>query len=318
MKTTVLGRNALSAAALLGLLSGCGGSQPPIAVSWGPQNAVVRKDLTLLYVTEQVNGDVYIVALPSGRLVGKLTGFDYATGDCVDTLGDVFVSSFYAGQVRAYAHGAKVAFRVLSDGPSYPYGCSVDPTTGNLAVSNWPIDSSEGGVTVYYNAKGKAHYYYYGSAGEFDFWYCTYDSSGDLYAETTDGNQLIFLELAKGGDKLRLVSLHPTIIGVGEPPPLSWDGKYLVIAKPGAGAIYQYRMSGNTGTRVGVVNLDKASGVFGPFWIASDGTARTLYVPITEDSVESVGVYRYPSGGKRLQNLYDAPLPFAAAVSGPK
>ena len=307
-----------TAAIAIASLTGCSGSQPPIGVSWGPQNAVVRKDLTLLYVTEQVNGDVYMVALPSGKLVGKLTGFDYATGDCVDALGDVFVSSFYAGQVRAYAHGAKVAFRVLSDGPSYPYGCSVDPTTGNLAVSNWPIDSSEGGVTVYYKAKGKAHHYYYGYAGGPDFWYCAYDSDGDLYAETTDGNQPIFLELAKGGDKLRPVSLHPAIIGDGVPPPLSWDGKYLVIAKPAAGAIYQYRMSGGTGTRVGVVKLDKASGVFGPFWIASNGTTRTLYVPITEDSVESVGVYRYPSVGKRLQNLYDVPLPFAAAVSRPK
>lgn len=300
------------------LFAACGGSQPPIAVSWGPQSAVVRKDLTLLYITEQVNGDVYMVALPSGKLVGKLTGFDYATGDCVDALGDVFVSSFYAGQVRAYAHGAKVAFRVLSDGPSYPYGCSVDLTTGNLAVSNWPTGSSEGGVTVYYNAKGKAHHYYYGYSGGPDFWYCAYDSDGDLYAETTDGNQPIFLELAKGGNKLRPVSLHPTIIGDGVPPPLSWDGKFLVIAKPGAGAIYQYRMSGSTGTRVGVVKLDKAGGVFGPFWIASNGNTRTLYVPITEDSVESVGAYRYPSGGKRLQNLYDVPLPFAAAVSRPK
>lgn len=297
------------------LFVGCGGSQPPIAVSWGPQSAVVRKELTLLYVSEQVDGGVYMVALPSGKLVGKLTGFDDATGDCVDRYGDVFVSNFYAGQVRAYAHGAKVAFRVLSDGSSYPYGCSVDPTTGNLAVSNWPTGSSEGGVALYYNAEGKAHYYYYGYSGGPDFWYCAYDNDGDLYAETTYGNQPIFLELEKGGDKLRTVSLSPAITGDGIPPPLFWDGKYLAIAKPGAGTIYQYRMSGGTGTRVGVVKLDEASEVSGPFWIASNGTARTLYVPITEDSVESVGVYRYPSGGKRLQNLYDVPLPFAAAVS---
>jgi hypothetical protein len=56
----------------------------------------------------------------------------------------------------------------------------------------------------------------------------------------------------------------------------------------------------------------------GPFWITSNGNAQTLYAPIAGDRIESVGVYRYPAGGKRLQNLYDAPLPFAAAVSMPK
>ena len=310
--------NALTISAAAALFAGCGGSSLPIAGSSKLPTAALGKGLTLLYVSEQANSDVYMVALPSGKLVGKLTGLDAPTGDCVDKYGDVFVSSFYAGEVRAYAHGAKVAFRVLGDGLSQPYGCSVDPTTGNLAVSNWPIDSSEGGIAVYYNAKGKAHHYYYGSANEFDFWYCIYDNDGDLYAETSDGNSPIFVELAKGADKLRPVSLTPAIVGNGVPPPFFWDGKYLAIAKPGAGAIYQYRMSGSHGIRARVVTLDKASEIDGPFWIASNGAARTLYVPITENSVESVGVYRYPSGGERLQNLYDVPVPFAAAVSAPK
>jgi hypothetical protein len=56
----------------------------------------------------------------------------------------------------------------------------------------------------------------------------------------------------------------------------------------------------------------------GPFWITSNGNTQTLYAPIVKNSIESVGVYHYPAGGKRVQNLYDAPLPFAAAVSTPK
>jgi hypothetical protein len=54
-----------------------------------------------------------------------------------------------------------------------------------------------------------------------------------------------------------------------------------------------------TGTRVGVVKFDDASIVSGPFWIASNGNAQTLYALTVEDSIESVGVYRYPSGGER-------------------
>ena len=90
------------------------------------------------------------------------------------------------------------------------------------------------------------------------------------------------------------------------------------IAGTSSGAIYQYKISGNTGTRVAVVRLDDTSAALGPFWITSNRNAQTLYAPIAEDSIERVGVYRYPAGGKPLQNLYDAPLPFAAAVSMPK
>jgi hypothetical protein len=70
--------------------------------------------------------------------------------------------------------------------------------------------------------------------------------------------------------------------------------------------------------RVGIVKLDDASEVAGPFWIASDGSSRTLYAPIVDNSIASLGIYRYPVGGKRLQNFYDAPAPFAVTVSASK
>jgi hypothetical protein len=124
----------------------------------------------------------------------------------------------------------------------------------------------------------------------------------------------IFLELPKGQGKLRPLSLRPAIAGDASSP-LFWDGKHLAIASTSSGAIYQYKISGKTGIRIAVVRLDDTSAVLGPFWITSNGNAQTLYAPIAVDSIESVGVYRYPAGGKRLQHLYDAPLPFAAAVS---
>jgi hypothetical protein len=291
--------------------------QPPIAAPGEPSRAAVGKDQSLLYVSDEPAGDVYMVALPSGRLVGKLTGFDYAAGDCTDQFGNVFVDNLGAGQVRAYAHGAKSAFRVLNDSSWEPVGCSVDPTTGNLAVSNIRTTQSEGSIAVYVKAKGAAHYYEY--AGVYNFWYCAYDGDGNLFADAIDyaSDNPIVLELPKGRSKLRSVSFSPPITG-DVVPPLLWDGKRLAVASPGSGAIYQYQISGSTGTRVNVVKLQDAGEVSGPFWIASTGTAQTLYAPIVEDSIESVGVYRYPAGGKRLQNFYDAPLPFAAAVSMPK
>lgn len=301
------------------ILSGCGGSRPVIGASVGPSSAIVRKDQSLLYVSDPKAGDVYIIALPSRRLVGKLTGFSYPNGDCVDQHKNVFIDDSGDGQVRGYAHGARSAFRVLNDASWHPNACSVDPTTGNLAVCNIRTTQTEGSIAVYLKAKGAAQYYKYSGAA--NFWYCAYDSNGNLFAnaisygEGPGGN--IFLELPKGHGKLRPLSLRPAITGDASSP-LFWDGKHLAIASTSSGAIYQYKISGNTGARVAVVRLDDTSAALGPFWITSNRNAQTLYAPIAGDGIESVGVYRYPAGGKRLQNLYDAPLPFAAAVSTPK
>jgi hypothetical protein len=278
----------------------------------------VGKHQSLLYVSDPQAGDVYMIALPSRRLVGKLTGFSYPNGVCVDRHENVFVDDSGEGQVRGYAHGARRAFRVLSDASWHPNACSVDPTTGNLAVCNIRTTQTEGSIAVYRNAKGTAHYYKYSGAS--NFWYCTYDSDGNLFADAMSFGEgprsNIFLELPKGQGNLRPLSLRPTITDASSP--LFWDGKHLAIASTSSGAIYQYKISGNTGTRVAVVRLDDTSAGLGPFWITSDGNVQTLYAPIAKDSVESVGVYRYPTGGKRLHNLHDPPLPFAAAVSMPK
>jgi hypothetical protein len=300
------------------MLAGCGGTQSPVATLGEASSAVIGKDESLLYVSDPQAGYIYMVALPSGRLVGRLTGLSSPSGDCVDQYENVFVDNSGEGQVRAYAHGAKSAFRVLNDASWFPYACSVDPTTGNLAVSNLPTTQSEGSIAVYPNAKGAAHYYKY--SGTANFWYCTYDTEGNLFADAVSyggSHSNIFLELPKGRGKLRPVSLKPAITG-DVSPPLFWDGKHLAIASTSSGVIYQYQISGSTGTRVGAVKLDDTSDVSGPFWITSNKNTQTLYAPIVENSIESVGVYHYPAGGKRLENLYDAPLPFAAAVSTPE
>ncbi|HLY02381.1 MAG TPA: hypothetical protein VKR56_07765 [Candidatus Cybelea sp.] len=325
MRISGLRLYAISSCAALAMLGACGPlplSQPARSVVEGKgraSSALVGKDQSLLYISDFQAGEVYMVALPSGRLVGKLTGLEDATGVCVDQHGNVFADNQAENQVRAYAHGVKSAFRVLNDQSWEPYGCSVDPKTGNLAVCNFRTNQSEGSIALYFKAKGSAHYYEYSSV--YNFWYCAYDGDGNLYADAftygkSGSKNPIFLELTKASKNLRPVSLTPAITGGGVPA-LFWDGKHLAIAGTNSGVIDQYKISGSTGTRVGVVKLDGASEVSGPFWITPNGKAQTLYAPIVEDNIGSVGVYRYPAGGKRRQNLYDAPLPFAAAVSMP-
>jgi hypothetical protein len=318
-QTTVSGGAAFSVGAVAALLTACGGSQPPVTASAEPFAVAAHKAQSILYISDEQAGDVYMVALPSGKAVGKLTGFNYASGDCSDQHGNVFIGNLLGDQVRGYAHGAKSAFRVLSDPSWFPESCSVDPTTGNLAVCNVRTNEPLGSIAIYRKAKGAAHYYQDSSV--INFWNCSYDGDGNLFADAVhygSGGSTgpIFFELPKDSKTLQPVSLTPAIIGEASPP-LFWDGKYLAIASPDSAIIYQYKIHGHTGSRVNSVELDDASKVLGPFWIASNGSTQTLYAPIAKGSVESVGVYSYPSGGKRLQNLYDAPLPFAAAVSAP-
>jgi hypothetical protein len=98
------------------LLTGCGGSQPPIGApgamlqshaiathaprggSWMLPEA---KSEDLLYVSEV--GTVTVYSYPQGKLEGKLRGFFDATGECVDAKGDVYIADNGYGKVYCAA-----------------------------------------------------------------------------------------------------------------------------------------------------------------------------------------------------------------------
>lgn len=326
MRPDVL-RVVATAFAASAMLAGCGGTQLPIEApgamtqkgassafterSWALPEA---KTEDLLYVTDAQDNDAYMIALPSGKLVGKLTGFDAPSGDCADSQGNVFIVDTQNGEIREYKHGSKSAFNVLNDRPWTPIGCSVDPTTGNLAVSNCCGEHPVGNLAIYRKAKGAPRYYQY--AGMETYWYCAYDGHGNLFVDGIVYGSYNFklLEIPKGRRKLTNVTLHPAITG-DVSLPLLWDGSLLAIASEDSGAIYRFAISGTSGVRVHVTKLDDSSGVYGSFWILSNGKHRTLYAPIVNNSIPSIGVYNYPTGGKPTQDLYDVVAPSGATVS---
>ena len=71
-----------------------------------------------------------------GKLVGTFDvgfGGSYGeSGDCTDANGNVFISN--DDNVFEYAHGGTEPIATLDLPGSNAIGCSVDPTTGNLAV----------------------------------------------------------------------------------------------------------------------------------------------------------------------------------------
>jgi DNA-binding beta-propeller fold protein YncE len=111
------------------------------------------KSEDLAYVANVYTITAY--SYPKGKLVGTLNNFYVPYGECVDAKGDVYITDSRFGKIYEYAHGGTKPIKTLKD-PSYqPYGCAVDPTTGDLAVANYSDSSGhQGNVYVYRNAKG--------------------------------------------------------------------------------------------------------------------------------------------------------------------
>jgi hypothetical protein len=271
----------------------------------------------LLYVTDPTDGDAYALSLPTGQLVGKLTGFNQPLGDCVDAEGDVFITISQSAQIREFKHGAKQAFNVLDDSGYNPLGCSIDPTTGNLAVTNIVGNGSgydHGNVAVYKKAKGTPKYY--ADPSIYQYGYCTYDQTGNLYIDgiTPPSDDPQVAELPKGSKTFQPITLNQSL-GGNNVSALQWDGTSLAIASQSAAVIYQFAISGSTGTEVGSTTLKGESSILA-FWIQSTKKGQTLYAPVFQNqSIGAVGVYHYPTGGKASKTYYAVVDPWAATVS---
>jgi hypothetical protein len=218
-------RSALSIAAVVAFLAGCAGSQPPIgAPGTMPQTSAIAthadrsgswmrseaQSENLLYVSDASYVTVY--SYPQGKLVGVLTGFESAVGECVDNKGDVFITnpsvtySVYPDVVE-YAHGGSQPIATLATTHLYPVGCSVDPTTGNLAVSGGDSDGA-GIVNIFQGAQGKPVLFQVPQMVLTQF--CGYDDQGDLFVNGLKhfSGGAAFAELPKGDQNFVSIKLN--------------------------------------------------------------------------------------------------------------
>ena len=240
MSTFAISRYPLSVAAAFALLNGCGtlaidagGSNqylaapkhPDVGKSWMSRDAkLIRK---LLYVSDWSTNDVFVYNYKTGKLVGKLTGFNSPYGQCVDKKGNVWITSYGAGSVTKFAHGGTKPIKALTT-DYQPSGCSVDPTTGNLAVAGFLV------IDVFPKGRGKKQVYR--SAVCFPFWAPGYDNAGNLYAEALlygsakplqGYSDPLACELPHGGTSLR--GVHFTGFGIYYPGSVMWDGRHLTL-----------------------------------------------------------------------------------------
>jgi hypothetical protein len=249
----------------------------------------------LLYVANVFAVSVY--SYPGGKFEGRLTGFVAASGECVDANGDVFVTSEVGGTIVEYAHGGTKPIEILRAAAEHPLGCAVDPTTGNLAVTTFGAgpNNSSGNLAIYPHAKGTPTTYTDPDVQR--YYLCGYDDKGNLYVDgLSPGHDSFELaELSKGSDTLTNISLNQYI---SLPGGVQWDGKYLAVADQNASVIYQFTISGGTGTEVHATSL--GSPAFDVFQFYIDG--RTVIAPNDYPKGGSktgwdVLYYRYPAGG---------------------
>jgi hypothetical protein len=314
----------------LAILVGCGANEPALSeqpmsqiapataaaekghadhsLSWMAPGA--NKD-DLLYISDQGSRDVYVFSYPQRALVGTLTGFVNPRGECVDRVGNVWIVDLGSGpnaSVIEYAHGGTSQIRTINISNEYPYGCSVDHTTGNLAVTYFSdsYGSTQGAVEVYEHAKAHQIRRYL-DPNIYHYVLCDYDNRGNLYVDGFNtGSAFEFAEIPSGSGSFTNITLDQSIDAPGG---VKWDGKYVDVGDLDNDVIYQFTISGSQGNKVGSTPLDGGSYVE-QFWI--QGHDKVIG---PSNGNASVMFWKYPSGGDPTRTITGFTYPFGAVIS---
>jgi hypothetical protein len=275
--------------------------RPDRGRSWMAPDA--KKD-NLVYVSDLGTDDVYVYSYPGGDLEGTLTGFNRPWGLCVDKAGNVFVTDDTAFRILEYAHGGTKPLAALKDPGEDPGGCSVDPTTGDLAVANISTPATDpGDVAIYKKARGTLRAYKDPKFGFYE--YCGYDNQGNLYVDGMKDGAFAFAELPKGKHSFVNIGLNENIRYAGG---VQWDGKYVAIRDYEANVIYQFSISGSGGTETGSTPLN-GSNFAVQFWILGSNV-----VAPNADSA-NVMFWNYPAGGSPTKTIKGLTQPWGVTIS---
>ncbi len=263
----------------------------------------------LLYVSDLGTDDVYAFSYPKRKLVGTLTGFQEPIGLCVDKGGKIWIADAKAGEIFEYAHGGTTPIATLNDSGQEPFGCAIDPTTGNLAVSNAGTASGgNGSISVFPNASGIPTNYTDSAMSKMAF--VGYDDSGNLFVDGAESSSFVFAELPRGGSALTNIYLPQSFQAAGG---VAWDGKYVVVGDVLLGDVYQFSIDA-TGGATEEGSTDLADGA----WVeefcfplagrhrAGQQAKRIIGPAVAE---QHVGFWEYPSGDSRkLITQVDEPI----------
>ena len=107
----------------------------------------VKRAPRLLFISDDSTQDVYIFTMPAMQLKGTLTGFNAPQGMCTDKQGNIWIVNTGTAQGLKYSRTGKQLGSV-SDPSGTPVGCAVNPTNGDLALSDILGSSGAGGIEI--------------------------------------------------------------------------------------------------------------------------------------------------------------------------
>ncbi len=285
---------------------GVGGGAVPVANAVAPVQSVrPDKKSDLNYVSDQGTGDVLVYTYPQGKLSQTLTGFALPSGLCSDKKGHVWVVDDYNKDVVEYKHGGSTPIKTLYEENYNPMGCAVDPKTGDLAVANLSSVSTNSATIGVINPKSKSGgWTYYDDSAFQSFWYCGYDSNGNLFASAFTGSVTGLAELPNGASTFTNLKVNQSLYG---PAGVQWDGKYLAVGNEQS-TVYQFSVSGGKATKQGTTSLGGAKAVY-QFWIEG----KDIFGADAGNG--SVGVWSYPGGGSALKTITGFTTPLGITIS---
>ena len=140
----------------------------------------------LLYISDGATDDVFVYDYETRALVGKLTGFDQPSSQCVDAKGDVWVLSYGNSSITEYAHGGTKLLRTLRIGENgQPGALSIRRRAISLPAA------LSGTLDIWRDAKGTPVKFQEPQRCK-SLWGPGYDSKGNLYMEaSTDGKMVV-------------------------------------------------------------------------------------------------------------------------------
>ncbi|MGC1380805.1 MAG: hypothetical protein WA814_07250 [Candidatus Baltobacteraceae bacterium] len=289
-------------------------SRPAPSVARGRSRMSPRaKSSSLLYLGNSANGSVGVYSYPSLNPLGVLLGFTQPYTMCIDAAQDIYVTDFGGGRVIEYAHGAVAPARSLADHQGVPVACAVDPSTGDLAVSNFVgPSSSPGNVILYTGAKGTPTKF---TAPSFNnYFFAAYDANGNLFVDGLNASgDVLLAELPKGKSAFKAIAMNVTI---GFPGGVAWDGAFLAVGDQFSNTIYQFKVSGSNATEQGSTTLNDATDVF-QFFTTGGSTKHPQATAVVgaDFGGGAADQWQYPAGGTPVKTITGLDGPEGAAIS---
>lgn len=284
------------------LLAGCGAGSS--AVPQRVSSAQVQRATgsgALLYAT--LYRTVNVFNYPQGSFVETFPLPDnaYSGGQlCSDHDGNVFIPGTAgfgygtAGYVFEYAHGGTIPIATISEGPYEAVSCAIDPSTGNLEVTNYYLSGDYVyNVAVYPGGHGPPTFYtdpslnYYGPG--------TYDDHGNFFLLGGFVRQYFIAELPAGGSTF--INLTLTNGSLKHPRWIQWYGKYLAV-QVSPTRVKQLQISGENATFIGITHLRGLGRHQGYPFVIQDGQFVMSILRDKSKQEQTMGIFTYPQGGE--------------------